>query len=164
MMKPKLVSVSKGKILQHKGELNSKIYVIKKGLLRSYSIDQKGKQHTFMFAPEGWTLGDACNEKEPCELFIDAVEDSTFVVLEKDIERDAKPEHFHMMVNRLLSLQRRTIMLLSASALERYEHFEITYPDLLQRVPQRLIASYLGMTPEALSKIKGERARRNKRR
>lgn len=161
-MKPRLASASKGEILQQKGDLNSKIYVVKKGLLRSYSIDKKGKQHTFMFAPEGWTLGDAVNEAEPCELFIDALEDSTFVVLEKDIERDANPQSFKMLVTRMLVLQRRTIMLLSASALERYEHFEATYPDLLQRVPQRLIASYLGMTPEALSKIKGDRARKNK--
>lgn len=50
-------------------------------------------------------------------------------------------------------------MLMSASALERYDHFVATYPDIVQRVPQKMIASYLGITPEALSKVKGERAR-----
>ncbi len=54
-------------------------------------------------------------------------------------------------------LQKRVIMLMSASAIERYEHFVETYPDIVQRVPQRMIASYLGITPEALSKVKGER-------
>jgi len=45
---------------------------------------------------------------------------------------------------------------MSASALERYEHFKLTYPEIIQRVPQKMIASYLGITPEALSKIKNE--------
>ncbi|MDB4678169.1 hypothetical protein OAE93_00405 [bacterium] len=48
------------------------------------------------------------------------------------------------------------IMLMSASAIERYEHFVNTYPDIVQRVPQKMIASYLGITPEALSKVKSE--------
>ncbi|MCB0509281.1 MAG: Crp/Fnr family transcriptional regulator, partial [Bacteroidetes bacterium] len=56
-------------------------------------------------------------------------------------------------------LQRRIIMLMSASAKERYEHFLETYPELPNRLPQRLIASYLGITPEALSKIRGEMLR-----
>ena len=153
-------TVKKGEILQHKGELNSKIFFIKKGLLRSYSIDEKGKEHIFTFAPEGWSMGDAIGPEEPTELFIDAIEDSEVVELPKDLDRDAsKPNNFKMMVRRMLVLQRRIIMMMSESAIDRYTHFEKTYPNLMQRVPQRMIAAYLGITPEALSKIRGERAR-----
>ena len=158
-MKERVSFAPKGTILQQKGELNSKIYIVKKGLLRSYIVDKKGKEHIFMFAPEGWVVGDAVREHDPSELFIDALEDTQYVVLRKNIERDANPQSFRHLVKRLLVLQRRTLMLMSASAMERYEHFEATYPDILQRVPQRLIASYLGITPEALSKLKRERIR-----
>ncbi|MEO1255685.1 MAG: Crp/Fnr family transcriptional regulator [Bacteroidota bacterium] len=150
----------KGEILQYKGELNSKVYIVKKGLLRSYNIDKKGKEHIFMFAPEGWTMGDACTPESPCELFIDALEDCEIMILKKDIDRDSKPKSFQALVKRMLVLQRRVIMMMSVSAIERYEHFEQTYPELIQRVPQKMIASYLGITPEALSKIRGERLRK----
>lgn len=156
-MKEKLSFAAKGTLIQEKGELDSKIYVVRNGLLRSYYIDRKGKEHIFMFGPEGWVVADACSEKVPCELFIDALEDTHYIVMKKDIERDSRPHSFAQLVKRLLVLQQRTLMLMSASATERYEHFEATYPDILQRVPQRMIASYLGVTPEALSKLKRER-------
>lgn len=151
--------IKKGTIIQHKGELGSKVYHIKKGLLRSYTIDMKGKEHIFMFAPEGWTIADAIPPDEHSELFIDALEDTELIVLEKDVARDSDPERVKALLNRMLVLQRRVIIMMSNSAIERYEHFEKTYPQLIQRIPQRMIASYLGITPEALSKIRGERAR-----
>ena len=156
-MKERRSFAAKGTIIQQKGELDSKIYVVKEGLLRSYYIDRKGKEHIFMFAPEGWVVADACNDQHPCELFIDALEDTEYIVLKKDVQRDSRPQSFAQLVKRLFVLQQRTLMLMSASATERYEHFEKTYPDILQRVPQRMIASYLGVTPEALSKLKRER-------
>ena len=63
------------------------------------------------------------------------------------------------LVKRLATLQNRIIKLMSSNAIERYEHFIETYPDIIQRVPQRMIASYLSVTPEALSKAKGDKAR-----
>lgn len=59
----------------------------------------------------------------------------------------------------MVDLQNRIIMLMSATAIKRYEHFVDTYPNIIQRVPQRMIASYLGITPEALSKVKGDKFR-----
>jgi CRP-like cAMP-binding protein len=59
-------------------------------------------------------------------------------------------------MNRLNTLQNRVIMLMSSTGLERYEHFIATYPDIIQRVPQRMVASYLGITPEALSRARKE--------
>ena len=152
----KKISVKKGEILQYRGELNSKVYIVKSGLLRSYSIDEKGKEHIFMFAPEGWLVADSASPTTPVELFIDAGEDSVVIEKNKDIgeEHDAQK-----LINRLQVLQKRIIMLMSASAIERYEHFVQTYPDIVQRVPQRMIASYLGITPEALSTVKRQRLR-----
>jgi len=149
----------KGEILQCTEELNSKVYFVRKGLLRSYCIDEKCKEHIFMFAPEGWTMGDATSADTPTELFIDALENTECLVREKNPQRDGTPNRFKALANRMLVLQRRVLMMMSASAIERYEHFETTYPDLLQRVPQKMIAAYLGITPEALSKIRGERAK-----
>ncbi len=82
----KKVQIIKGQILQHKGELNSKIFKVEQGLLRSYSIDEKGKEHIFMFASEGWIIADSISQAEPSDLFIDALEDSIVIQREKDIE------------------------------------------------------------------------------
>ena len=153
----KKIKITKGQILQRKGEINTKIYIVKSGLLRSYAIDEKGKEHIFTFAPEGWVLADNVPPHLPGELFIDALEDTVAVVVEKG-EED-RPD-MQKIVNRLGVLQKRIIMLMSATAIERYEHFIETYSDIPQRVPQRMIASYLGITPEALSKVKGERKKK----
>ena len=153
----KKISVRKGTIIQEKGDLNAKLYLIESGLLRSYSIDGKGKEHIFMFAPEGWILGDATDVGSPSELYIDALEDSVVEVRVRDmseIEPNSK-----LLLRRMSVLQKRIIMLMSSAAIERYEHFEKTYPNIIQRVPQRMIASYLGITPEALSKVKGDKVR-----
>lgn len=111
-----------------------------------------------MFAPEGWIITDNQAPDVPADLFIDALEDSIITSQPKDI----KDRNINVvpLIKRLAVLQKRVIMLMSASAIERYEHFVATYPDIVQRVPQKMIASYLGITPEALSKVKGERVRK----
>lgn len=152
-----LKTISKGTILQKEGDLNTKAYVVRKGLLRSYSIDEKGRQHIFMFAPEGWIIADTNPADEPAKLYIDVLEDAEVLAMEKDIEHDSLEPI--PLLRRIRVLQNRVIMLMSASAIERYEHFCETYPDILQRVPQKMVASYLGITPEALSKVKGMKAR-----
>lgn len=156
----KEVTIRKGQILQRKGDLNSKIYEVKSGLLRSYSIDENGREHIYMFAPENWIIADNIPPEKPCELFIDALEDS---VIHQKVKDTRSITDSHKLVNRLEVLQRRIIMLMSASAIERYEHFIATYSDIVQRVPQRMIASYLGVTPEALSNAKRLRMRQQKK-
>ena len=154
----KKISVKKGNILQRNGDLNTKVYFIEEGLLRSYYIDDKGKEHIFMFAPEKWVMTDNVSPDEPAELFIDAIEDSTIVVREKVF---TNPSILPKLVKRVSVLQKRIILLMSATAIERYEHFIETYPQIVQRVPQKMIASYLGITPEALSKVKGEQSKKS---
>lgn len=160
--------VVKGEILLHKGEMTPKGYFVKKGCLRSYSIDHKGKEHIFMFAPEGWLVADMATQtqKSPSDLYIDAIEDSEVEVFDMRLmeaegldTRQMLGSGIEKLVNRVAVLQKRIIMLMSATAWERYEHFLETYPNIAQRVPQRMIASYLGITPEALSKLRGDMAK-----
>jgi len=163
--KIKIKKYPKGTFLQHKGDLNGKGYFVKKGLLRSYLIDKKGKEHIFMFAPENWVIGDIQSQAHnfPTELFIDAIEDTE--VLEIDVSLfhnlsnlsvETLRNDITRLIKRIAVLQKRVIMLMSASARERYEEFLKTYPNIVQRVPQKMIASFLGITPEALSKIRGK--------
>ena len=161
-----LKEVKKGTVLQRRGDVHLNGFLIKKGLLRSYTIDEKGKEHIFMFGPEGWTIGDviAIVENEPTELYIDAVEDSVVEVASIDLQQkfidnllmEDVPLEFKRLIRRIGVLQKRIIMLMSSTALERYEDFVATYPQIVQRVPQKMIASYLGVTPEALSKLRSE--------
>ena len=153
----KEVRVKKGQLIQRKGDCNSSIYQVQSGLLRSYTVDAKGKEHIFMFAPEGWIIADNVRPEKPCDLFIDALEDSIVIQKVKDFEAELEALK---IIKRLEVLQKRVIMLMSASAIERYEHFIHTYPDIVQRVPQRMIASYLGITPQALSTLRAEIARK----
>lgn len=139
--------------------MNSKVYQVESGLLRSYTIDEKGKDHIFMFAPENWIMADNVSPDQPCDLFIDALEDSIIIQKTKAIDSDLEHD-IQKLIKRIEVLQKRVIMLMSAPAIERYEHFNQTYPDIVQRVPQKMIASYLGITPQALSTLRGEIARK----
>ncbi|HAW53132.1 MAG TPA: Crp/Fnr family transcriptional regulator [Flavobacteriales bacterium] len=155
--------VKKGEIIISKGDLKHKKFYVRNGLLRSYIIDSKGREHIYMFAPEGWVVSDlvSLTGNQPAIMFVDALEDSTLEVIDderiwklKDRFPELMTSESDRMLRRIAVLQQRVIMLLSASAQERYEAFLTKYPDLIQRIPQKMIASYLGVTPEALSKIR----------
>lgn len=156
--------IKKGAILQRAGELSKRVYIIKEGLLRSYIIDQQGKEHTFMFAPEGWLLADPETNvnNRATELFVEALEESLVKVVHDPlaISLSSPVEEIQIALTRTLKrmavLQRRVLLLMSASVIDRYHDFIRTYPDIMDRVPQHMIASYLGVTPEALSKVKRE--------
>ncbi len=160
--------VKKGEMLVSRGDLRHRVFYVRKGLLRSYTIDEKGKEHIYMFAPEAWVVGDleSVAEKKPTILYVDALEDTEVEVIDEDRLIKLK-ENFpelgsnegDRLLRRIAVLQRRVIMLMSASAQDRYEAFLEKYPNLVQRVTQRMIASYLGITPEALSKIRGDMSR-----
>lgn len=127
-------------------------------------MDEHGKISVFMFAPEGWLISDIQSHtfNEPAELFIDALEDSEIIEIGTAAfyEIDTNTDQMRLMINKLLRrvsvLQKRVLMLMSASAHQRYQHFIDTYPQLVNRIPQKMIASYLGITPEALSTIRAK--------
>lgn len=149
----KQITVNKGALLQQKGDLSTKVFIVQSGLLRSYTIDEKGKEHIYMFAPENWIVADNCLPNAPCQLFIDAIEDSVIKVTTKEELLKETPD-LNALFRRLNTMQNRIIMLMSYSAEERYQHFIKTYPNIIQRVSLKLIASYLGITPEALSRVR----------
>lgn len=162
-------TVRKGEILQTQGGIARHIFFVKKGLLRSYATDASGKMHTFMFGPEGWIVSDAVVHLQdvPAALTIEALEDSEVDVVDlsqfKDIpgwDAAFDRQALDKLNKRVAVLQKRIIMLMGATAQERFEDFMLTYPDILQRVPQKMVASYLGITPEALSSIKGKMLRK----
>lgn len=154
-------------ILQRKGDLKTYTYYVRKGLLRSYIIDAKGKEHVYMFAPEGWITADlvASEFNEPAELYIDCLEYSEVLIFNRDclfkadLNKEQLVENAQLLYRRMGKLQRRVLMLMSAPAIERYTYFVKTYPELPNRVPQHIIATYLGITPQALSTIRGKIAR-----
>ena len=161
--------VTKGQILQFKGELSDKSYFVKSGLLRSYFIDKNCKEYIFMFAPEGWIISDFVSQtyKTPSELVIEAIEDSEVEIINKELVDNliSKSSKFNSsdiekLNKRIAVLQKRVIMLMSATAWERYQHFLDTYPDIILRVPQKMIASYLGITPEALSNLRSNMSKK----
>lgn len=162
-----LKKVKKGTVLQTKGDRTIYDYYVRKGLLRSYTIDEKGKEHIFMFAPEDWLISDIESQvyDKTAELYIDALEDSEVEMIDRNALKNIEAatyfngEELNKLLKRVAVLQRRVLLLMSATAMERYEHFLETYPAIVQRVPQKMIASYLGITPEGLSKIRGQRVR-----
>jgi CRP-like cAMP-binding protein len=164
----KLKEYKKGDILQVSGNHTASTFYVKKGLLRSYIIDSKGKEHIFMFAPEGWITADleALEFHEPVQLFIDCLEDSEVITFNKDclfkadFSKEKMIDNAQLLYRRMGKLQRRVLMQMGSPAIDRYIYFLNTYPELPHRVPQRMIASYLGITPQALSTIRGEIARK----
>ncbi|MBX2924045.1 MAG: Crp/Fnr family transcriptional regulator [Chitinophagaceae bacterium] len=161
--------VSKGEILLRQDKICSEVYFVQSGLLRSYTIDHAGKEHIIQFAPEEWWIGDRNSFyfNEPALFFIDCIEDSELMVLNHPFFDAANLipsfSDFNTKVlhNHIRTLQIRLNMLVAATAEERYLDFIERYPNLTLRVPQWMIASYLGITPESLSRIRKELARKN---
>lgn len=166
----KKLHVEKGQFLLREGEVCRQFFYVEKGLLRYYSIDKKGKEHIIQFAPEGWFVGDRESQffNRPSQFFIQALEDSDVAMIDEDLicTISKADETFGLFSNQLLhnhirQLQHRINMLLSATAEERYLDFIKIYPDILLRVPQTLVASYLGITPESLSRVRKDLAAKN---
>lgn len=157
-------TIKKKEILQKQGIVSKNAFYVKKGLIRSYSIDEKGKEHIFMFGSEGWIIADLESNvfNRPTELYIDCIEDGEIVSFSleyfnsENLSIEKLRKNSKLLTRRIGSLQRRVIQLMSSSAKERYKIFLEIYPHIPKRIPQKMIASYLGITPEALSKIRGQ--------
>jgi len=142
---------------------------VESGVLRSYTVDEKGNEHILQFALEGWWIADMYSflTGEPSVYDIDALEDSAVLLLtyeanEKLYEKIPKFErYFRILIqNSMVAMQRRLSGSLSLTAEGNYLKLTETYPDIIQRVPQHLVASYLGITPETLSRIRKQLASR----
>ena len=142
---------------------------VEKGALRAYTIDDKGYEHIIQFALEGWWISDIYSflTGEPSSYNIEALEETELLLLTKTtneemLEKVAKMERYFRILSQksLVALQRRLIGSLSQSAEEKYTKLVTSYPDIIQRVPQHMIASYLGITPETLSRIRKQMSTR----
>jgi CRP-like cAMP-binding protein len=160
----------KNEIILSQGDVCNRTFFVGDGLLRSYSIDSKGKVHIIQFAPELWWISERNGLlfNEPSDFFIDAIEQTTAIVIPKDYFNLAIPHlpkmqelNETMLNNSIRFMQKRINMLLSATAEERYLDFIRLYPNLTLRVPQWMIASYLGITPESLSRVRKDLAHKH---
>jgi CRP-like cAMP-binding protein len=142
---------------------------VNKGCLRAYYVDEKGQEHIAQFAIEGWWISDMYSffTGTPAHLNVDALEDSEFFCIDKASHEELllqvpKFERFFRIIlqNAYVAHQQRIIANMSKTAEERYLEFLERYPQLEQRVPQHQVASYLGITPESLSRIRKQLAAR----
>ena len=154
----------KGKtILQNAGQVCKEGYFVNSGLLRSFNINDNIVEHVMSFACEGWWISDMYSllSQKPGNLFIEVLEDAEVVVLSKENQEQLyleipKLERFFRILteNSLVANQERLMDNLSLTAEERFEKFCRKYPTLIQKVPQKQIASFIGVTPEFFSKMK----------
>ena len=154
-------------LLQEGNHWNNKAFVLK-GLLRTYSVDERGFEHVIAFAMENWWTGDreALLSGQPSRFNIDAIEDSEIVIIKKpefDVICREIPA-FNDMVNTILernfiAFQNRIHDSISTPVEERYLNFVERYPTLSARVPLNMLASYLGITRETLSRIRHKAAK-----
>lgn len=160
-----LRELKKGEVLLAEGSIGGNAYFVESGLLRFYSIDALGKEHILQFAPENWWLSDRIdlNNTEPSSYYIDAYENTTIVILNNYFFKKAASisppfSAFHDQILRrhISQLYHRINMLIGSTAKNRYLRFLQSYPNITQRVPQWMIASYLGITPESLSRVRRE--------
>jgi CRP-like cAMP-binding protein len=159
----------KRQYLLQQGDVSKYTAFVEKGLLRSYVIDDKGAELIMQFAPEGWWINDMYSSitGEPAEQHIDAIEDSELLLLTNQaydelLQQAPVFERFFRLLiqNSFVALQRRLKGNIIQTAEEKYKNFIQLYPNIVQRVPQHNIASFLGITPESLSRIRKQMAER----
>jgi len=140
-----------------------------KGCLKSYSVDNDGTEHIVQFAMENWWIGDLYSflSGAPASLNIDAIEDSEVFCIEKNdlarlyLEIPKFDRLFRILFqNAFVAQQRRILSKNSQTAEEQYLEFISKYPTLEQRVPQHQIASYLGLSPETISRIRKQQSKK----
>ncbi len=164
-LRPK--KIRKKQYLLQEGDVSRSIAFVEKGSLRAYSVDDEGGEHIIQFALEGWTISDLFSflTGEPATYNIDALEDSELVLIDKQAHEQMlvqvpKYETYTrvQITGAYIAMQRRLTSIISLPVDERYANLLSTYPDIAQRVPQHMIASYMGLQPETLSRIRKKMA------
>jgi len=149
--------------LLREGEVCRYNYFVEKGCLRMFFNNDKMVEQTTQFAIENWWLSDYFSyaRQSPSEYAIQAVEKSVIVAVDNHLQDDLFVElpqlerYFRIMMQRALSAsQLRVKMIYQLSKEDMYRHFNNSYPQFFQRVPQYMIASYLGLTPEYMSELR----------
>jgi CRP-like cAMP-binding protein len=159
--------VSKKENLLIEGNVCKSNYFVDAGCLRLFFINDKGVEQTIQFALENWWLADysSFSSQVPSEFYIQAVEKSTIISLDFKAQQDmlkqfpAMERYFRLVHQRAhAAFQFRIKTLYESSREELYHLFSSRYPEFVQRIPQYLLASFLGFTPEYLSEIRKKRS------
>jgi CRP-like cAMP-binding protein len=162
-------TVSKGEVLIREGQIVNKTFFVTQGSLRSFCIDQEGKEHTLQFAIKDWWISDfmAIFNNEPASLTVECISDSSVIEFEAQklneiYLRFPEFEQFQRknLERHVVSLHKRILNQLQLTALERYGLFLEQYPNIEKHVPNYHIASYLGITQQSLSRLRAEKAKK----
>lgn len=156
-------------ILLNSGEVCIQSYFVINGILRSYSVDENGTEHVVSFACSEWWIADMYSylSQRPGQLFIEVNEDADVVVLTKENQEKLYAEvpklerYFRILIeNSLIANQERLLDNFSFTAEARYDKFSKKFSSILAHIPQKQIASYIGVTPEFFSKMKSRMLRK----
>lgn len=160
------VKLKRREQLLKQGTVARDLAFVLEGCLRAYALDDNGFEHILQFAPTGWWISDMSSviSRRESLLNVDAIKPSEILLLSREdqlalFDEIPKLERYFRVLteNGLVSSRMRLIENLSLTARQRYQRFCQTYPNLINEIPQKYIASFIGVTPEFLSKIRGEK-------
>lgn len=163
----KIRNYLKGQYVVQQGDVCQYESFVLSGCLKTSHIDRNGNEHVVMFAIKNWWTADLGSfvSQQPADYNVQCLEPSVLFQFSYDklgllYQKIPKLERFFRIIiqNAYVAAQKRIVNSYSLSAKDRYIRFCDQYPDIEQRVPQYLIASYLGITKEFLSKVRNEMA------
>lgn len=155
--------IRKKQFILEEGDICMHLSFVNKGLIKSYRLDEKGNEHISLFGWEGWWISDFNSyiNQQSATLYIDAVEDTELFLLSRaayeqlTLDVPIMDRYFRLLYqNSLVTKDERLISSNSYSAEEKFQRLIQSNPEIMQRVPQHLVASYLGLAPETLSRIR----------
>jgi CRP-like cAMP-binding protein len=156
-------TLKKRKLLLQEGNVCKYMAFVAQGLLKAYNTDEKGNEHINQFTPEGWWTSDMNSffNDQPANYTIDALEDAVLLMITvEDFEKltlqvPMMERYFRLLFqNSLITKERRLVNSHMLTAEEKYRHLIENSPNLVNRVPQNLLASYLGLSPATVSRLK----------
>jgi CRP/FNR family transcriptional regulator, anaerobic regulatory protein len=160
--------VSRKEFLLTEGHVCSGMYFVLEGCFRLYAVTESGAEQILQFGIENWWISDyrSFENKSPSPYYIQAVEDSQVAIISIEVYEDLfhkvpkLERYFRLMMQRAYTAALRKMeLLLSESAETRYQQFSENFPDFVQRIPQYMLASFLGFTPEFLSMLRAKNRR-----
>ena len=163
-------TIKRKQLYLYRGEICNYSTFVVNGCLRAYTIDDNGIEHVLSFAPADWWIADMYSfiSQQPAYLNIDALEDSVVLRLSKENQEKLYNEipkferYFRILVEKsLVAHQQRLLNNMTLTAEERYQEFCRLYPSLVDRLPQKQIAAYLGVSPEFFSRMRSKLLRRS---